>query len=60
MVIVGIFGNSLILRDAVKAYEDTTSSAVLKQRSPVALWLAILLVIVLTVPLTILTIEASL
>ena len=60
MVIVGIFGNSLILRNAVEAYEETTSSAVLKQRSIIALWLAILLVIVLTVPLTILTIEASL
>ena len=60
MVIVGIFGNSLILRNAVKAHEETLSSAVLKQRSTVALWLAILLVIVLTVPLTILTIEASL
>ena len=43
MVIVGIFGNSLFLRNAVKAYEDTTSSAVRKQRSPIALWLAILL-----------------
>ena len=60
MVIVGIFGNSLFLRNAVKAYEDTTSSAVRKQRSPIALWLAILLVIVLMVPLTILSIEASL
>ena len=60
MVIVGIFGNSLILRNSVKAYEDTTSSAVRKQRSPIALWLAILLVIVLMVPLTILRIEASL
>ena len=60
MVIVGIFGNSFILRNAVKAYEDTTSSAVRKQRSPIALWLAILLVIVLMVPLTILRIEASL
>ena len=60
MVIVGIFGNSLILRNAMRAHEDTTSSAVRKQRSPIALCLAILLVVVLTVPLTILAVGATL
>jgi hypothetical protein len=45
MVIVGIFGNSLILRNAMKAYEDTTSSVDRNQPSPKALCLAILLMI---------------
>ena len=42
-IAVGILGNSLILRNAMKAYEDTTSSVDRKQRSPKALCLAILL-----------------
>lgn len=42
-IAVGILGNSLILRNAMKAYEDTTSSVDLKQHSPKALCLAILL-----------------
>ena len=40
---VGILGNSLILRNAMKAYEKSTSSVDLKQHSPKALCLAILL-----------------
>ena len=44
-IAVGILGNSLILRNAMKAYEDTTSSVDRKQRSPKALCLAILLMI---------------
>ncbi|MFL2688703.1 MAG: DUF2628 domain-containing protein [Alphaproteobacteria bacterium] len=42
-IAVGILGNSLILRNAMKAYEDTTLSVDLKQHSPKALCLAILL-----------------
>ena len=41
-IAVGILGNSLILRNAMEAYEDTTSSVDLKQRSLKALCLAIL------------------
>ena len=40
---VGILGNSRILRNAMKAYEKSTSSVDLKQHSPKALCLAILL-----------------